>query len=365
MTVFIYVALIFLVIRFSVTVFNFLSNPKLPRSVKHYDYKVSILIPARDEAENIIALLHSIKAQDYQNYEVIVLDDNSSDDTFELVEQFVNENPKFAVVRGKELPTGWLGKNFACHQLSKLATGNYLLFLDADEEIKRGLINSLIFRTENGDLSLLSIFTNQVMQSVGEKLTVPLMHFILINLLPLRLVRASDNPAFSAASGQCMFFKASNYHDFQWHERVKNKIVEDVEIMKLVKQEGFKTEALLANNLIYCRMYKNLNESINGFSKNLLAGFGSNIIILLIYQLLVITWPIILIVNLDLSLLALPLTLVILSRLMISLLSGQNVLLNLVLHPVQMLFFLLISLISIKKHLFKNGTWKGRLIRQI
>lgn len=365
MTVFIYAALIFLVIRFSVTVFNFLSNPKLPRSVKHYDYKVSILIPARDEAENILGLLQSIKEQDYLNYEVVVLDDNSSDDTFELVEKFSKDNPKFKIVKGKELPKGWLGKNFACHQLSKLATGNYLLFLDADEEIKRGFINSLIFRTENGGLSLLSIFTNQVMQSIGEKLTVPLMHFILLNLLPLRLVRVSNNPAFSAASGQCMFFKASNYHDFQWHQKVKSKVVEDVEIMKLVKQQGFKTEALLANGLIYCRMYKSLGESINGFSKNILAGFGSNIIILLIYQLLVIAWPIILILNFDLSLLALPLTLVILSRLMISFLSGQNVLLNLVLHPLQMIFFLLISLISIKKHLFKNGTWKGRLIRQI
>lgn len=365
MTVFIYAALIFLVIRFSVTVFNFLSNPKLPRSVKHYDYKVSILIPARDEAENILGLLQSIKEQDYQNYEVIVLDDNSSDGTYNLIEKFSKDNHKFKIVKGKELPKGWLGKNYACHQLSKLATGNYLLFLDADEEIKRGFINSLISRTENGGLSLLSVFTNQVMQSIGEKLTVPLMHFILLNLLPLRLVRVSNNPAFSAASGQCMFFKASNYHDFQWHKKVQNKVVEDVEIMKLVKQEGFKTEALLANGLIYCRMYKNLNESINGFSKNILAGFGSNIIILLIYQLLVIAWPIILILNFDLSLFALPLTLVILSRLMISFLSGQNVLLNLVLHPLQMLFFLLISLISIKKHLFKNGTWKGRLIRQI
>ena len=75
MTVFIYAILIFLVIRFSVTVFNFLSNPRLPRAIKHYKDKVSILIPARDEAENILQLLQSIKEQDYSNYEVIVLDD--------------------------------------------------------------------------------------------------------------------------------------------------------------------------------------------------------------------------------------------------------------------------------------------------
>ncbi|MGM9477931.1 glycosyltransferase [Pedobacter sp. GSP4] len=363
MTVFIYAVLIFLVIRFSVTVFNFLSNPKLPRVVKHYQDKVSILIPARNEAENILGLLASIKNQDYTNYEVIVLDDNSSDSTFAVVKEFCTVNANFEVVKGKELPQKWLGKNFACHQLSSFATGKYLLFIDADETIKRGLINSLIARMELGKLSLLSVFTNQVMKSVGERLTVPLMHFILLNLLPLRLVKLSKNHAFAAASGQCMFFNAANYRDNQWHERVKLQVVEDVEIMKLVKQEKFNAEALLANGLIYCRMYKNLGESMNGFSKNLLAGFGNNIIILLLYQLLVVVGPVILILNFNVALLVLPLTLIILSRIMISYLSGQNVLINLILHPFQMLFFLIISFISIKKHIFKTGTWKGRTIR--
>lgn len=365
MTIFIYSVLIFLVIRFSVTVFNFLSNPKLSRTLKHYNEKVSILIPARNESDNILLLLQSIQDQDYANYEVIVLDDCSEDNTFSIVEDFALQNPKFKIVSGKTLSKGWLGKNYACHQLSELATGKYLLFLDADEIVKKGLINSLIFRMDVGKLSLLSLFTNQQMNTISERLTVPLMHFILLNLLPLRLVKLASNPAFSAASGQCMFFLASNYHENKWHQRVKDKVVEDIEIMKLVKQDQFKAEALLANGLIYCRMYKNLTESLNGFSKNLLAGFGNNIIILLLYLLLVIAGPVILVTNFNINLIVLPLTLIILSRIMISFLSGQNVILNLILHPLQMLFFLLISIISIKKYVFKTGTWKGRTIKPI
>lgn len=365
MTIFIYAVLIFLVIRFSVTVFNFLSNPKLPRVVKHYHDLVSILIPARNEAENIITLLESIRDQDYSNYEVIVLDDDSTDQTFELVNAFCETTPKFNIVKGKPLPAGWLGKNHACHQLAELANGKYLLFIDADESIKKGLINSLIDRMEKGNLALLSVFTNQIMKTIGEKLTVPLMHFILLNLLPMRLVKFSENPAFAAASGQCMFFKASRYRDNQWHMQVKHMVVEDVEIMKLVKQRKYHAEALLANNLIYCRMYKNLNESLSGFSKNLLAGFGNNILILLFYQLLVVIGPVILCLNFNADLLVLPITLIVLSRLMISYLSGQNVLINLILHPLQMLFFLIISLISIQKHILKKGTWKGRTIKAI
>jgi len=365
MTIFIYAVLIFLVVRFSVTVFNFLSNPKLPRVIKHYQDKVSILIPARNEADNILELLVSIKNQDYTNYEVIVLNDSSTDNTFAIVENFCIANPQFKVVNGKELPPNWLGKNYACYQLSELASGKYLLFIDADESIKRGLINSLIARMETGNLALLSVFTNQIMKSIGERLTVPLMHFILLNLLPLRLVKLSKNPAFAAASGQCMFFNANQYRENQWHEKVKRQVVEDVEIMKLVKQEKLNAEVLLANGLIYCRMYKNLGESLNGFSKNLLAGFGSNIIILLFYQLLVTIGPVILILNFNIALLVLPLTLIMLSRIMISYLSGQNVLINLILHPFQMLFFLIISIISITKHIFKTGTWKGRTIKTI
>ncbi|PWS27354.1 glycosyl transferase family 2 [Pedobacter yonginense] len=365
MTIFIYAVLIFLVIRFSVTVFNFLSNPKLPRSIKHHQDKVSILIPARNEADNILSLLQSIKNQDYANYEVVVLDDGSTDETFAIAQQFCDHNAQFKVVKGEQLLAGWLGKNFACHQLSQMASGKYLLFIDADESIQRGLINSLINRMEQGKLALLSLFTNQQMLSIGEKLTVPLMHFILLNLLPLRLVKLSANPAFSAASGQCMFFNASNYSANLWHERVKNQVVEDVEIMKQVKLEKNNAEALLANGMIYCRMYKNLEESLNGFSKNLLAGFGNNIIILLLYLLLVIIGPVILILNFNITLLVLPITLIVLGRIMISFLSGQNVLMNLILHPLQMLFFLIISLISIKKYIFKTGTWKGRTIKQI
>ncbi|MCX2433065.1 glycosyltransferase [Pedobacter sp. GR22-10] len=365
MTIFIYAVLIFMVIRFSVTVFNFLSNPKLPRVIKHYNDFVSVLIPARNEEADIIPLLESIKSQDYKNFEVIVLDDNSDDKTFELVDAFSLENPQFRIVRGDELPKGWLGKNYACHQLAALAKGEYLLFLDADEAIKSGFINSLINRMKVGNLALISIFTNQVMKSAGEWLTVPLMHFILLNLLPLRLVKFSGNPAFSAASGQCMFFKADHYRKNQWHERVRNKVVEDVEIMKAVKLEKFNGEALLGNGLIYCRMYKNLNESLNGFSKNLLAGFGNNVIILLFYQLLVTVGPLVLLLNFNISLLVLPLTLIFLSRIMISYLSGQHVFINLILHPFQMFFFLMISFLSIIQHIFKTGTWKGRPIKAI
>lgn len=360
----IYLIFFFLVLRFAVTLFNFISNPKLTNSSKHHDDLVSILIPARNEEADILNLLKSISAQNYQNYEVIVLDDNSADQTFQLCDAFSKENKRFKVLSGKPLPKDWLGKNYACYQLAQAAKGKYLIFLDADETIKDGLINNAINRMKKGNLSLLSLFTDQLTISWGERLVVPLMHYVLLNLLPLRLVRISNNPSFSAASGQFMMFDAANYQVNQWHEQVKHQVVEDIEIMKLVKESGYNGEALLANGYINCRMYKSFTESVNGFSKNFLAGFNNNVFGLFLYLLLVVMGPIASFFFLSQELVLFALSLIILSRVMISLASRQNVWQNVLLHPLQLMVMVYISVVSVKKHFTKTIVWKGRAIRK-
>ncbi|MFC5285158.1 glycosyltransferase [Pedobacter alpinus] len=362
MLYFFYIIFFFLILRFTVTLFNFISNPKLTRSPVNFTDLVSILIPARNEEENILNLLQSIKNQNYKNIEVFILDDQSDDDTFKLCSQFCEKETNFTVLRGEDLPKDWLGKNYACHQLAAKANGKYLLFLDADEEIKDGLIHNALYRMQIGKLSLLSLFTNQITVTVGEKAVVPLMHFLLLNLLPLRLVRLSPMPAFAAASGQFMLFNAAHYHKHQWHKLVKNKVVEDVEIMKTIKLEKLNGEALLANGYIYCRMYKNYKESVNGFSKNILAGFGNSAIGLIFYIILVVLGPIFILFFLNLQLFYFALTLIIFSRVMISLLAGQNVLTNLLYHLFQMFNLLLLAVVSIKKSFNKSISWKGRTI---
>ncbi|MFA6944788.1 MAG: glycosyltransferase family 2 protein [Pedobacter sp.] len=359
----IYLIYFFLILRFTVTLFNFISNPKLTNSGKQYSDFISILIPARDEEQNIINLLSSIADQDYQNYEVIVLDDHSADNTLELCRSYCETNQRFKIVQGKELPKDWLGKNYACSQLAELAKGKYLIFLDADEIIADGLINNAIHRMILNKLALLSIFTNQIIATWGERLVVPLMHFLLLNLLPLRLVRMSRNPSFSAASGQFMMFDADNYRANQWHEQVKKQVVEDIEIMKLIKGSGYNGEALLANGFIYCRMYRSFTEAVEGFSKNFLAGFNYNVLGLFSYLFLVVLGPFAIAYFLSTELVLFALTLIILSRIMISLLAGQSVWQNLFLHPVQLLFMVFISVLSVKKHFTKTILWKGRTIR--
>jgi glycosyltransferase involved in cell wall biosynthesis len=352
----------FIILRFTVTLFNFISNPKLHRVSRQYPDMVSILIPARDEEHNILNLLRSIHQQDYSNYEVIILDDASSDDTYQICADFAAKHPRFRVIKGGELPADWLGKNYACHQLAQQAKGDFLLFLDADETIQNGLVNSAIHRMYLRKLSLLSLFTNQETHSVGELMVVPLMHYLLLNLLPLQLVYLIKSPSVSAASGQFMLFDATTYHRNQWHERAKQEVVEDVEIMKLVKAKTYNGESLLANNMINCRMYKGYREAVNGFSKNFLAAFNYSILGLLVYILFVIGGPMIVMITLDFHLIFFMIGLIILTRIMISLSSGQNALYNVILHPVQMINLTLIAFLAIQKYLTKTTVWKGRSI---
>lgn len=362
MLTFIYIVLIFLVIRFCVTLFNFLSHPKLGHYGVHYTDKVSLLIPARNEAKRILPLLQSIVNQDFKNYEVIVLDDHSTDETYPLCSTFSAQNSNFKVIKGAALPQDWLGKNYACHQLAQQATGKYLLFLDADEVIYNGLIQNSLHRMKLHKLSLLSLFTWQKMETYGEKTTVPLMHFLLLNLLPLVLVRISKWSTFSAASGQMMLFDAETYHQHLWHEQVRSKVVEDIEIVKKVKMAQLPAEALLANKMIACRMYENYQEALDGFSKNIIAGFGNQILGLCFYLLMVVIGPLCVFWYLPISLWILPLGLIILSRLMISLLAHQNPLHNIIFHPIQMINLMIISSIAIYRKITKQNQWKGRSI---
>ncbi len=362
MIIFIYLVYVFLIVRFSVTVFNFISNPKLPATpVKYRDF-VSILIPARNEENSIFRLLNSIHEQDYENYEVIVLDDNSTDSTSDIVQQYIEDKPKFKFIQGEKLPHDWLGKNYACYQLANKAKGDFYLFLDADVEIGKGLINHALHRMRINGLSLLSLFPDQKTFTLGEKIVVPLMNWILISLLPIRLVLLSKYPSLSAACGQFMLFRAEQYDVFQWHEKVKEEIVEDIAIMKEVKRTTFRGEVLLGNGFIACRMYESLKQSVQGFGKNILAGFSYNFFALLGFIFLVFFGYAAVFNVLSLQLVVLSISLTIGIRFMVASLSNQSFLQNLLLHPLQMIMLVVISAISIQKYLTNTIVWKGRQI---
>lgn len=276
LTILAYITLVFFGIRFLVSLFNVIFSPVLKSQKQTGESLVSVLIPARNEAGNINNILNDIQKQSYSNIEVFVFNDQSTDRTEEIILEFVKADARFHLLNSDGLPDGWLGKNNACHQLAKKASGDYLLFLDADVRVESGLIESALAQVQKHGLKLLSIFPKQEMKTLAEKITVPVMNSILLSLLPMVLTRESSRPSLAAANGQFMLFEKETYQNLQPHKKVKKYLVEDILIARLYKANNLKMQCMTGNKTIRCRMYQNLDDALNGFARSVAQFFGGS-----------------------------------------------------------------------------------------
>jgi chlorobactene glucosyltransferase len=244
--------------------------------------RISVLVPARDEAGVIGQTVRAILAQDYPGeLELIVLDDDSSDGTAQRARQAALGDPRLQVIPGTSLPPGWAGKNWACWQLAKHASGDWLVFTDADVRWEPGALSSVISWFERSGADCLTVWPTQETRSWAERLVVPMMMFTIIAYLPELCVRYLPWPAFSASNGQFMAFRRAAYERIGGHEAVKSSLVEDVSLAREVKRYGLRLVMTLGNGLIHGRMYQNWPQARQGFAKNMLAGHGGNPLFLL------------------------------------------------------------------------------------
>jgi len=357
-----YAAVAYMAVQFIIALVNLFTRQYLKKSVPESHAMVSILIPARNEEENIGRLLDDLLALEYKNFEILVYDDESTDKTGSIIMGKSMGDSRIRYFQGNGPLPGWLGKNNACHQLARQSRGEYLLFLDADVRVKSGLMADAMAEMERRDLDLLSLFPVQQMRSPGEWLTVPSMNRILLGNLPLMLIRRCSWPAFAAANGQFMMFKSETYKNNWYHKQVSDEKVEDILIITRMKKMRLKVQTLLSGGQVSCRMYFGFTDSIAGFSKNILAFFGNNWLILFAYLILTTLGPFAVWMSISFSALVVYLSVIILSRVIISYLSRQPVLLNLMFMPFQQLSLILISILALFRQMTRTHKWKGRRI---
>ncbi|MGM0666472.1 MAG: glycosyltransferase [Bacteroidota bacterium] len=367
-------ALVFAGLRLLVALVNYLFRLRKKPGGQVEELPVSVLIPARNEENNIGKLLDQLGRQDYHNLEIIVMDDSSDDNTAAVVREKMAADSRIKLIENDHVPEGWSGKNHACHLLSQKAGGKYFLFLDADISIKSNIISAMLHYLERHGLILVSIFPKQIMRSFGERITVPNMNWILLSLLPLVMVRLSKRPSLSAANGQFMLFDAAAYRSLRPHEMVRSSLVEDIEMVRKIKKmrpdskrrrslrNRYKTAVLTGDDRISCRMYADFDQAVHGFSKNVLHFFGNNLLWTFIY--LFLTGPVLFIIPFY----SLPFTLIyllagIFIRILISLTSKQNIVHNIVLAPLQQLSLWFIVYKAVKIKLAGSYTWKGRQVK--
>jgi chlorobactene glucosyltransferase len=238
---------------------------------------VSILIPARNEEFNIRKCLNSVLAQNYADFEVIVLDDNSYDSTPQILAEIAGSEERLHLIRGEKLPAGWTGKNWACHQLSKAANGDILLFMDADTYMCPIALNATIGALKDDHTGLLSALPAEETVTWGEKFIVPIIHWAIFCIMPLMLAFKKRIPAISVSHGQYMCFTKAAYSQIGGHAAVRNRVVEDKEITSLIVKAGIKWRLFDGTNILSCRMYRTSKEASEGLIKNLFPFFGYNI----------------------------------------------------------------------------------------
>ena len=169
-------------------VFKNIENYSLTDQVLKNPPLISILIPARNEAENISKCLKSLLKQDYPNLEIVVLNDNSTDRTGKEVEIIAQKDSRVRLVEGAPLEDGWTGKNFASHQLAKHAKGEYFIFTDADTLHFPKTISSAFGALITTKVDALSIYPRQIMVTFAERMTVPIINTALQCFIPFILI---------------------------------------------------------------------------------------------------------------------------------------------------------------------------------
>lgn len=235
--------------------------------------KVSILVPARNEENNIAACVRSLLSQDYPDFEVIVIDDQSSDATRIILAQIAEAEPRLRVLDGDPPPDGWLGKNWACFQLAQQAQGDLLLFTDADTFHRPQTLRAIVTALMGEQADLLTGFPRQKVHTWGERLLVPFFTWAFYCFNPLAITHRLRLPALSDAVGQMMLFRRQAYQAIGGHNQIRASIIDDLTLARRIKAAGLRGRVAYIADLIHCRMYRGSRAAFNGFAKNLFAAF--------------------------------------------------------------------------------------------
>ncbi len=229
---------------------------------------VSVLVPARNEETKIARCLESLLAQDYPNFELIVIDDRSTDGTGAIIAELAKKDPRIKFVQGKDAPSGWIGKCNALAYAVGHASGDWFVFTDADTYHHKNSLRDSITHAVDNKIDMLSFVPMQELGSFSETLIMPVLLSAFLLGDPFHTVN-DPNAKRAYAYGQYILCRRTSYMALGGHHSVRDEIVEDHALARVFKHKGYKIEIVDGKSLYSVRMYTDLQSLWLGWTKNL------------------------------------------------------------------------------------------------
>ena len=332
---------------------------RTPKRTSELTQTVGVIVPMRNEAENVEGLLATLAAQE-GSFHFYLLDDNSEDQTFELLQRFTKADSRFTVIKGAVLNEKWIGKTWALQQLFDASSEEILVSIDADVRLSNNAINQAVTLMHGARLDFVSPYPRQIAQSFAERLIQPLLQWSWLTTVPLRYAESSGQKSMAVANGQFFVVRRSALDSIGGYQSVKHAVIDDVFLARELVKNGSSGTVINGSDIAQTRMYASWSEIKAGYGKSLNQAFGSIVGAIFVVAFLIATS----IAPLILGLLGNPYGWLgfaaIVGTRVLSAIKSRGKVLDSVLHPISVLALIYLIVYSY----LRRGSiqWKGRTV---
>ena len=323
------------------------------------DQTAGVLVPLRNEAENAKDLIATL-CQQVGDFHFYLLDDNSEDETYELLNQYTKGNSRFTVIKGAPLAQGWIGKTWALQQLFDQSKEEFLVSVDADVRLTPDAIARSIATLKSTSLDFISPYPRQVAHTLAERMIQPLLQWSWLSTVPLRIAEKSSRTSMAIANGQFFVVRRIALEKIGGYKAVKKAVLDDVFLARELIRNGFHGGVINGASIAQCRMYTSWSLIKSGYGKSLNKAFGSAIGAFFVVLLLFFTSILPFLLSLTGNFYGwLGYVMIVFSR-MLSAIKTQGRIVDSFLHPISAALLIYLIIFSFKVR--SSITWKGRTV---
>ena len=332
---------------------------RTPKGTSDLTQTIGVIVPMRNEAENVEGVVATLAAQE-GSLHFYLLDDNSEDQTFELLQRFTKADSRFTVIKGAVLKDKWIGKTWALQQLFDASSEEILVSIDADVRLTNDAINKAVTALNSAQLDFISPYPRQIAKTFAERLIQPLLQWSWLTTVPLRYAERSGRKSMAVANGQFFVVRRPALTSIGGYQSVKHAVIDDVFLARELVKNGSCGTVINGSDIAETRMYASWSQIESGYGKSLSKAFGSIFGALFVMAFLLATCVTPLMLGLSGNAYGLLGFVAIIGTRVLSALKSGGRVLDSVLHPISIIALVYLTIYS---YLMRGSIqWKGRTV---